>query len=282
MSADHDRYLELSAAHALGCLDEADRLLFEEHLSAGCAECESALADFSEATVLLAASAPEAAPSPGLRARVIKSALAARPAASATASAVERRSAKDARGVLWPALGWSWGWAAAAAALAVVTAVGWMTNGRLRTEVARLGEDLRVARERIATLETESAEENRWARVLTSPEARVATLVRTPDAQTTLQGRAVYDPASRAAVIVLQNVYVPGGHDFQLWAIKSGAPASLGLIHPDKNGFAVVRVPDAGDSAALGAFAISLEPAGGSPNPAAPSGPVVMVGKLGG
>ena len=31
---------------------------------------------------------------------------------------------------------------------------------------------------------------------------------------------------------------------------------------------------------ALSAFAVSIEPEGGSPNAAAPSGPVVMLGKL--
>ena len=278
MSANHETYLELSAGYALGCLDEADRIRFEEHLSQGCPECEAALTDFSETTVLLAGSSPASAPPPELRARVIKAALAARPAASSAAPRVTPIGEARRR----PAFGWSWGWAAAAAVLAAAAGLGWMTNGRLRTEIARLGEDLRVARERIAVLETQSVEENRWARVLTSPGARVATLAPTPDAQLKLQGRAIYDPGTHAAVVVLQHVDVPSGHDYQLWAIRGNVPASLGLIHPDKDGLAVLRIPDAGDPASLGAFAISLEPEGGSPNPAAPSGPVVMVGKLGG
>jgi len=45
-------------------------------------------------------------------------------------------------------------------------------------------------------------------------------------------------------------------------------------------GRAVVRLEDVGDPATLQAIAGSLEPEGGSPNPAAPSGPVVMVGKV--
>jgi anti-sigma-K factor RskA len=279
VSAEHESYLESCAAYALGGLDEADRVRFEEHLSAGCAECEAALADYAAATVLLAASAPEAAPPPGLRARVIKAALAARPAATVERFPIPRTVEHP---VLRRPSRWSWALAAAAVVLAVGAGVVWMTNADLRTEVARLGEELRVARERIATLELQSVEENRWARVLTSPNARVATLVPTPDAETTLKGRAIYDPSTRAAVVVLENVNIPSNRTYQLWAIRGGTPASLGLIRADKSGLAVMRVPDAGESTSLGAFAISLEPAGGSPNPAAPSGPVVMLGKLGG
>jgi len=45
VTENHDRYLELAAGYALGALDGEDRLLFEEHLGAGCDECEAALAD---------------------------------------------------------------------------------------------------------------------------------------------------------------------------------------------------------------------------------------------
>ena len=42
----------------------------------------------------------------------------------------------------------------------------------------------------------------------------------------------------------------------------------------------MMRLENLGEPKLLAAFAISLEPAGGSPNPNAPSGPVVMLGKL--
>jgi anti-sigma-K factor RskA len=58
--------------------------------------------------------------------------------------------------------------------------------------------------------------------------------------------------------------------------------ASLGLIKADAQGRATVRLENLGAQGTLGGFAISLEPEGGSPNPRAPSGPVVMAGKFGG
>ena len=44
----------------------------------------------------------------------------------------------------------------------------------------------------------------------------------------------------------------------------------------------VLRLENVGDPKELAAFAVSLEPSGGAPTPDAPSGPVVMVGKVSG
>ena len=96
-----------------------------------------------------------------------------------------------------------------------------------------------------------------------------------------MSARATYDPASRRAVIVFENITVPSGKDLELWALRGAGVASLGLIHPDENGRAVLRLEDVGDPAELAGFAVSLEAAGGSPSKTAPGGPVVMAGKFG-
>jgi anti-sigma-K factor RskA len=51
-------------------------------------------------------------------------------------------------------------------------------------------------------------------------------------------------------------------------------------VHADVNGNAEVRVADAGAPADLAAFAVSLEKAGGSPDPRKPAGPVVLLGAI--
>ncbi|HKQ58188.1 MAG TPA: anti-sigma factor, partial [Candidatus Eisenbacteria bacterium] len=68
--------------------------------------------------------------------------------------------------------------------------------------------------------------------------------------------------------------------DYELWAILPDGPKSLGVVRADATGRAEVRVPDAGDPAALAAFALSLEREGGSGDPRKPAGPVVMVGAI--
>jgi anti-sigma-K factor RskA len=169
----------------------------------------------------------------------------------------------------------SWGWAAAAAALAIATGISWNTASRLRTE-------LDANRKRLAEVEQKLAYEQQWAAVVNAPNAKVVDLAATPDGAADLKARVTYDPATQRAVLVFENFKAPSGRDYELWAIRGAtpAPASLGLIKADESGHAEMRLENVGDPATLGAFAVSLEKQGGSGNPSAPGGPVVMLGKL--
>ncbi|HYM82118.1 MAG TPA: anti-sigma factor [Candidatus Limnocylindria bacterium] len=271
MSQHREEHLDLCAAYALGSLDEADRRLLEAHLEQGCAQCEAALADFSAATVLLAASAPAARPSAELKRRVMAAVRSDGPEAAPAPEGRRLVLERPRRAML------SWAWAAVAAALVIATAISWNTASRLRTE-------LEAKRSQMTELEQRLADEQRWAAVLSAPQARVVELATTPQGTPDLKARVTYDPATQRAVVVFENFRAPTGHDYELWAIRGAtpAPASLGLVKADDTGHAVLRLENVGDPATLGAFAVSLEPAGGSPNPAAPSGPVVMLGKVSG
>lgn len=71
----------------------------------------------------------------------------------------------------------------------------------------------------------------------------------------------------------------PVGPDrtLQLWAIPAtGAPRSLGLVAG--SGTVTLPLPAGADPANIPVLAISLEPKGGSPNPAGPTGPVLYKG----
>ena len=61
----------LIALYVEGDLPGRDTPRVEEHLASGCPLCQAALAEFSDASVLLAASAPAALPGPTLRQRVL-------------------------------------------------------------------------------------------------------------------------------------------------------------------------------------------------------------------
>lgn len=76
----------------------------------------------------------------------------------------------------------------------------------------------------------------------------------------------------------IMNVNLQADRALELWSIPAqagGAPRSLGVI--SQNGSTVVSRGRVLDNTA--AFAVSLEPAGGSPT-GAPTGPVLYVGKL--
>jgi len=271
MSGHRDEMIELCAAYALGTIDERDRKRLLAHLAEGCADCEAALRDFGYAATLLAASAPRVLPSPEAKEHVI-AAIDAEEDREGTSVVDEKRG----RVIRMPRerrsgwIGWV-GWATAAL-LAI-------TSGTLYESSGRLREIIKAREAEINGLAQSLAVERQWAGVLSAPGARVAEMTLTPAGQA-LRGRAVYDPQTRRAVIVLENATAPTDKDYELWAIRGAAPASLGVIHPDERGVAILRLENVGEPATLNAFAISLEPKGGSPIKTAPSGPVVMLGAL--
>ena len=76
----------------------------------------------------------------------------------------------------------------------------------------------------------------------------------------------------------LGKVDVPPGRAMELWGIPaSGHPVALGMLPDNASGKVTAgqQRPESYD-----ALAVSIEAPGGSPNPNAPSGPVVFTGKL--
>jgi anti-sigma-K factor RskA len=70
---------------------------------------------------------------------------------------------------------------------------------------------------------------------------------------------------------------VPADRTLQLWAItRAGTPRSLGIL--DDRGSATIALDDRALGGDVALLAVSLEPKGGSPNPAAPTGPVLYKG----
>lgn len=90
---------------------------------------------------------------------------------------------------------------------------------------------------------------------------------------------AVYDPERHEIGLSHLAGERGAGEDFELWVIEGDqAPRSLGVI-PAGETVRVTVGPDAPAIAAGAAFAISLEPEGGSPS-GQPTGPVLALGNL--
>lgn len=107
----------------------------------------------------------------------------------------------------------------------------------------------------------------------------VIVLSATPQAAALAQASFVASVSGDGRSLVLKPLQVgaPGsGRALELWAVPGrGAPRSLGLVSAS----GTTRVLRGRLLADTAAFAISLEPAGGSPT-GAPTGPIVSVGKL--
>lgn len=78
-------------------------------------------------------------------------------------------------------------------------------------------------------------------------------------------------------VRAVDKLQVPNEKTLQLWAIsRQGAPRSLGILPNNRSARLALDARAIGSDVAL--LAISLEPKGGSPDPNAPTGPVLYKG----
>ncbi len=257
---------ERLASYALGAMEAKERAAFEReldaHLAGGCAECERALAEYSEAVVALARSTPRAAPSEALRSRVL------------AAVENESRPKRPARTRLLP-------WAAVLI-VGLTGAAGWLmffdSQRRLEDreqQLVRLEQQLDLAL--LELKESGRIEEF----MMVSQTVELVPLAATEPDRTVPAARVLYDRTASRAVAVFVDATPPEGHDYQLWALGSEGVQSLGVLRADDAGRAEIDSGVVASANQLQGFAISLEPEGGSPDPNAPSGPVISVGLRG-
>jgi anti-sigma-K factor RskA len=97
------------------------------------------------------------------------------------------------------------------------------------------------------------------------------------DVQPHAQGQLIADPKEQSAVLVISGLPpLEAGKTYQVWLI-GGAPVSAGLLTVDEKGqgLLIVTSPEAiGSFKSLG---VSIEPAGGSPEP---TGDIVILSEL--
>jgi anti-sigma-K factor RskA len=252
-----EEHLDLCAGYALGTLDDVSRRRLEDHLREGCAECEAALRDFGAATTALAATAPAAVPSAGLRNRVL------------TSAQNEPRGVVKRRGVPMAVTG----------VLAAASIVFFVTTVLLWTQVRKLSGEQTALRTRLDSVEQELADARSSVAFVTGVGTECFDLAATGAGDSTVAARGCFSKSSGETLLVLDNATAPTGKDFELWVLHGDKPTSLGLVRADAQGHAVVHVAALANAPGVTAFAISEEAAGGSTQPG-PAGPVISVGAV--
>jgi anti-sigma-K factor RskA len=142
------------------------------------------------------------------------------------------------------------------------------TTDALTTDVQRARQDLAASREKLAN-------ERELNAVLAHPDARSALLQGLPAAPQA-RGRVVWNPGTQEAVLIASGLDpAPPGKGYEVWVIAETAPVPAGVFQVDPEGRVVIRLPVLADTARVKTFAITLEPAAGTP---APTGPMVLAG----
>ena len=265
---DHS-WLDQAAPYALGAMDDAERVSFEEHL-ATCAVCSAEVAELRNVAALLATAAPAVAPPARLRDRILADARTVRPMSVATRppSPAASASPKSERAVTpveskraTPSF---IPWLAAAAAIVFAVYFGQRFRGE---------HDARVVAER--SLEIARATLDSTGAMLAQRDSLIASLV-SPDGQAVTVSGSAPSPSARyfldrrAGRIVIAASSLPPaarGRTYQLWGIETGRPpVSLGTFNTDASGRALasVAIPP---GLRIAVTAVTDEPSGGSPQP---------------
>ncbi|HKI04247.1 MAG TPA: anti-sigma factor [Thermoanaerobaculia bacterium] len=254
------RIEELLPAYALGALDGEDLRELEEHLAGGCAECRGQIDLWQRDLEALADSVAPVEPSEMTRARVLR----------LTGAAPAPRRIP--------------GWLAFAAAALLLLAV-WGAAGQIRMggEVRRLTAE----RARLATRVEALGREVDQARAEARRAARALQVLAAPGVQSVVlaglgpapgaAGHTYVNPRTRDALFYAFDL-PPLARDrtYQLWFIANGKPVSAGTFAVDPRGTASLRVDRTVDARDIQAWAVTIEPPGGVPQP---TGEMVLMGE---
>jgi anti-sigma-K factor RskA len=236
---------EQAALYALGLLPADEAAAFEAAMRTDAA-LASLARDLRETAGHLVPALPQATPSSALKARVLALVAAE---ARATAAATEPAAQKL---VLFRPGAWvPW---AIAAALAIFCGVLASERSDLRRQLAAVRSADPLSQVAVYNLDPAG-----------DPKAASVSVA--------------WVPGHQSGLLDVNGLPDPGhGKDYQLWAVAAGSkePISAGVVKIDAKGHAVIAFKPDVRASDVKAFAISVEPAGGSPKK---TGPIVFVGK---
>lgn len=245
----------LTGAYALDALDEFERRQFQAHLTR-CPDCTREV-DELRATGAKLGLAVAAQPPDSLRRKVMAEVVATRQDSPAPRAADTTSGAPGATG----RAGWPVRLTAIAAAASVVAAV------VLGVATVRTGRERDAAQAQLAQVQSQYAS--------------VTQLAAAPDARGSsgagARGGSAFVIASqelnKGVLLVSGLPTPPAGRTYQAWLIGDGHPRSVGLLAAGPSGRAVpLQFSGLGDASKFG---LTLEPAGGSPQPT--TTPVVLI-----
>jgi hypothetical protein len=268
----HDELAELALLAPLGALLPEEQRAVAEHAQS-CARCSAELAKGSAATHVLALAAPTLAPSSAARESLLSSLEGAPQRRESLRLAPPRRK----RGLRLRHLAASA--AVLALALATVSLVAVLRQERETRRALQLA-DARTE-ERFAS---EAQRLEALAQRLGSFEQALAAGESGNTRSFALAGeasfgeakaRVVMDAAGEQVLLLASRLPpLPPGRTYQLWVIVSGAPRSLGVFAPDREGRVVYVQSEPLELGSGLQAAVSVEPEGGVPQP---TGPIVLV-----
>ena len=270
--SEHPHYAEDIDLLALEMLGEEDCGPLREHLE-GCGACRTRYEQARAMGAMLAIAAPAAEPPARVKQRLLAELNARREAAE---PAVERATARVAapsyrepapRPGFWHAA--NLGWVVATLVILALTAM-------LSEQYRRAENEVRNLQAELATKQDELDRTKAVVDLLHASDTVRVKMMSGTAPWPWPEGKVYYHPKEGLLFMASNMPPVEAGKVYQLWYVpEHGSPLSAGVFAPDLHGNATLMSPPSAKTMMPKAFAVTIERAGGSPEP---TGPEVLSG----
>ena len=264
-----DRFEELCSAYVLDALDTDEKEAFESELEEANQDELETYHELRATANQLAFTVERAEPPASVLERIMSQIRGDTSGASVTSAPTAKDSSKKSHGFSRATLAMAAAFALLLATLALAY-FAFNQNATINNQEAQITE-----------LKTEIQQKDEMLSIL---EARTVDLVVMDglDVNPNGYGKVIWDSEKQQALLQVSNLpKVPTGKDYQLWLIKNNKPTSAGVFavnDPAKDSFFKVEEMAQANKQNANAFAITLEPKGGSQQP---TGDMYMLGNVG-
>lgn len=273
-----DKFEELCAGYVLHALDEEDRREFEQMLGEANEEERRLYQQMWSAANQLAFTIEENDPSEGLKERLmnqIRSETEKETGQTGDLQAATSINEDKDEGFNWPAFA-----AAASFALLIVCFSLIFYSFNLSSQISQKESVIEQQQTQITELQNEVQQKEEMLAILESREVDMVVMSGmevNPDGY----GKIIWDSEKQQALLQVSNLpNVPDDKDYQLWIIRNNKPVSAGVfsVHNQADRFFKIEQMANVDEKSMNAFAVTMEPKGGMPQP---TGDMYLMGKKG-
>ena len=281
MKIDKEQFEALCAAYALGALDAEGQKSVHDSLPLGGEEYQRIFQESVNISYLINTSITIIAPSPAAKSRLVKRIHNEKRSALPLTLKIEKLAV--ALGFGNPRFG------------LLVSFLLLIVVGEIVTYTFFLHRDLMMAEQQVSSIESQFAEQQRYLTSLTTDQKQkeeILNVLRSPKIEVVIMngldvnpagyGKIIWDPVRKIAILQVSNLpAAPSDRDYQLWFLdKANKPVNAGIFNvsaQDENYFRVSEIPLPENEKDISAFAVTIEPKGGVPQP---TGAMYLLGSL--
>ncbi len=273
---EREEFNQLSSAYALGCLTGDEIQLFETYLATASAEEKEILTELVATASLLPIGLEKTNPPAAIKRQLMQKIN-----LSARAQEAVRHRIDSAEQLPRQTRNWiPWGIAASLAMVGVFSFFVFRLMGTIELQNERIvlvEQEKKEIAIRLVALRDELTRKDEQLKVLSAKQIHI-TMMDGLKVNPVGYGKIIWDPEKGTAILQVSHLpAVALDKDYQLWVIKDKKPISAGVfaVNDTSSNFFKIQNMAVTDPKEIAAFAVTLEPKGGMPQP---TGDMYMMG----